>query len=70
MGRHLWLLMQKKDSFGHGYCHGSHRGGQEENRGCRRERETERERRSENIHILSKSDRKNWKCVEFVSTWN
>jgi len=50
MGRHLYLLMEKKDSFGHGYCHGSHRGGQEENRGCRRERETEQKRRHQKIY--------------------
>jgi len=42
--------MEKKNSLGHGYCHGSHRVWQEENRGCRREREIERKRRLQKIY--------------------
>jgi len=49
--------MEKKDNFGHGYCHDSHRGGQEGKRGCRWERETQRERAPENIPNLNKEDR-------------
>jgi len=58
--------MEKKDSFGHGYCHGSHRGGHEENRGCRRERETERKRRHQNIYTYSVKTTENVKNAKFL----